>query len=651
LTTAAALTAGPIVAAAFAFYATSEHLGIKEKDKDEEEVEEEVEEEIKKPRARKQFSKKKEKKAKTPAPVPDKKPAATAESSSEPAEVEKKKKKKKKPKASAQPQTSESQDSVQARAKPEMSPKNAGDQDDGFTMTGSKKSKNKHKNKHKEQEQLTQTTEAAKDADEDVWETVEKKGPKKKPQAAEISPADEHITVEVDTEGHKASVIGKKGAKINELQQKYGATLSIDRESSLCRISGKRSQVEQAERAIRDIVDSEKDTLAKRRVIHLDVIGNKIAVILGKGGTNIKKITAQSGAKVDIIRSTDKSDKTGENGTTADADPATNVVKVTGTEEQVNKAKAMIEELIGHGADEPEVRQTVELGSQANVFVILGKGGSRIRELTETTGAKLVLPPRENGTEGEHRVHVSGTAEQVERACAKIRTLIEDQDMCTVDITEHIGLVIGKGGSTIRQIQAQSGARLDIEKDDFMRILKITGTSAQVAAAKAAVEASMETSSPTLQAGEVSQEMVLGEYVGSVIGRQGSTVKRIQEEFKVKVEIIRHKKACNVIGAAGDVAKAKEAIDDILKRQRTFKQREETHHSRGAGNSRDGGDESSQGGGGASGGWGARSGKASDDENWRSKNDPSTDAEPEDDGLEGMKMRPHSRSWADDDDE
>ena len=35
----------------------------------------------------------------------------------------------------------------------------------------------------------------------------------------------------------------------------------------------------------------------------------------------------------------------------------------------------------------------------------------------------------------------------------------------TLDVGKSIGAVIGKGGSTIKSIQAESGARLDIEKD------------------------------------------------------------------------------------------------------------------------------------------------------------------------------------------
>jgi hypothetical protein len=57
-----------------------------------------------------------------------------------------------------------------------------------------------------------------------------------------------------------------------------------------------------------------------------------------------------------------------------------------------------------------------------------------------------------------------------------------------IDISDCAGVVIGKGGSTIRRIQQESGARLDIDKEEYGTFLKVTGMPEDVARAREAVE-------------------------------------------------------------------------------------------------------------------------------------------------------------------
>jgi len=51
---------------------------------------------------------------------------------------------------------------------------------------------------------------------------------------------------------------------------------------------------------------------------------------------------------------------------------------------------------------------------------------------------------------------------------------------------EHVGLIIGKGGRTIREIQANSGAAIliAIEAVDGKRNIRLQGTTEQVEAAR-----------------------------------------------------------------------------------------------------------------------------------------------------------------------
>lgn len=116
-----------------------------------------------------------------------------------------------------------------------------------------------------------------------------------------------------------------------------------------------------------------------------------------------------------------------------------------------------------------------------------------------------------------------------------------------------VGLVIGKGGDTIKQIQLQSGARVQITKDmDHnpnypFRTVELMGTPEQIDRAEQAIQeviaeadaaAANSTPAPYVSAGEQIQLTVPTNKVGLIIGRGGETIKGLQSKTGARIQLV-----------------------------------------------------------------------------------------------------------------
>jgi far upstream element-binding protein len=127
----------------------------------------------------------------------------------------------------------------------------------------------------------------------------------------------------------------------------------------------------------------------------------------------------------------------------------------------------------------------------------------------------------------------------------------------TIELGKAVGAVIGRGGSTIKSIQAESGAKLDIEKDSDT--VKISGSAEQIAAAKILINEAVEGPKP-----EAVVTVDVGSKGGTVIGRGGENIRKVQDESGARVEIEKGTGIVKISGSKAGVAKAQELIADLL---------------------------------------------------------------------------------------
>lgn len=157
-----------------------------------------------------------------------------------------------------------------------------------------------------------------------------------------------------------------------------------------------------------------------------------------------------------------------------------------------------------------------------------------------------------------------------------------------------VGLVIGKGGDTIKQIQLQSGARVQITKDTDhnpnvpFRTVELMGTPEQIDRAEQAIHdviaeadaaAANSNPGPYASAGEQIQLTVPTNKVGLIIGRGGETIKGLQSKTGARIQLVPllgpseyhsgvAERVLTLMGSKEQVDAASELIKDLINENR-----------------------------------------------------------------------------------
>ncbi|CAE7852645.1 RPL4A [Symbiodinium sp. KB8] len=200
------------------------------------------------------------------------------------------------------------------------------------------------------------------------------------------------------------------------------------------------------------------------------------------------------------------------------------------------------------------------------------ESGARIEiSKTETEGAKAGEPGR--------TVYISGLQDAVDKA----KKLIDDaiEKACTLKVPhELIGMLIGRGGETIKDLKKESGARIDIAKEadeegSTDRQVHITGPPECVEFAKKMIEDMLGKSRESREGKDGQRKpggrviKVPTDMIGVLIGRGGETISKIQRESSARIEIHKDDREAldrqvTITGSADNVEKAIRAIDDVL---------------------------------------------------------------------------------------
>jgi far upstream element-binding protein len=261
--------------------------------------------------------------------------------------------------------------------------------------------------------------------------------------------------------------------------------------------------------------------------IELMVPGGKVGLIIGKGGETIKQLQERAGVKIVVIQDT--------NAPTSHDKP----VRITGDRQSCLRAKDMLLDLLaekdlqGHvdfssfGGGGGGGRDTLELPVPRNMIgVIIGKGGDMIKKIQEQSGSRIQFKPEDEDVGGPTRIcTITGGPQNNQTARTMIMELIDNgmqrqggggnmmggmgnrgrgrnmgdgfggewgpggggnrfEGTTYIVPADKCGLVIGKGGETIREINRQSGAHCELSREPQLnpheRIFRIQGNPEQV---------------------------------------------------------------------------------------------------------------------------------------------------------------------------
>lgn len=247
------------------------------------------------------------------------------------------------------------------------------------------------------------------------------------------------------------------------------------------------------------------------------------------------------------------------------------------------------------------------------VGYIIGRGGETIRDMQLKSGAHIQIVREEEGAPqtADRFVNITGNEDTLAQAQKLIQNLIDerqqnqnpgafrerdDRDRMarygginpdgtdSVEIlvpNERVGLIIGRGGCTIKAIQQRTGTSVTIPQtpdpnNPEMRLITIRGTAEAKEAARFEIQ-SLVSEEPGRHgygatAGSTIYMQVPDDRVGVIIGKRGETIKGIQDRHAVRIQIPQVAdpgsnppvRTISIQGPTQSLTVAKEEVDMVI---------------------------------------------------------------------------------------
>ncbi|XP_014030267.1 far upstream element-binding protein 3 isoform X6 [Salmo salar] len=324
-------------------------------------------------------------------------------------------------------------------------------------------------------------------------------------------------------------IIGRGGEQITRIQLESGCKIQIASESGgmmdrACSLNGTPESIEQAKRMLGQIVDRCRNSPGFHSVaedissVHEMLIpASKVGLVIGRGGDTIKQLQERIGVKMMMIQD-------GPMPTGADKP-----LRITGDPYKVQQARELVIEIIRDkyqgdfrsGRNDFASRlggSTLDVAvPRFAVGIVIGRSGEMIKKIQGESGVRIQFKP-DDGISPERIAQVMGQPDRCQHAVQLINELTQTaqqerdgfgssggprgrgrghgdwgmgspgglQEVTYTILADKCGLVIGKGGDTIKSINQQSGAHVELQRnpppntDPNVRIFSIRGTPQQM---------------------------------------------------------------------------------------------------------------------------------------------------------------------------
>lgn len=348
-------------------------------------------------------------------------------------------------------------------------------------------------------------------------------------------------------------------------------------------------------------------------------------MLIGKGGEVVKQLSKDSGARIEISKSP-----------TSDGPAGERTVYLSGSQDCIDRAKSMIEDTLNKAKERAGVPNnpnacTIKVPHEL-VGMLIGRGGETIKELKKESGARVDIAKEASDNSQDRMVHISGPPECVEyakkmvedmlgrarerqpdrdRSRSPMRSERAERESAAVSVMsastsktikvahELIGMLIGKGGDTIRAISRDSACRIEIAKDEAAeaeekRTVYLAGPPECIRRAEEMIEDTLSQSreqrhmgggggrrggrrsrsrsvrrSRSRSRGRGKVMRVAQELIGTLIGKGGETIRLISRDTGARVEISKDERdefdrTVTISGAPDQIDKAMSAIERVL---------------------------------------------------------------------------------------
>ncbi|XP_043576349.1 far upstream element-binding protein 3-like isoform X1 [Chiloscyllium plagiosum] len=331
-------------------------------------------------------------------------------------------------------------------------------------------------------------------------------------------------------------IIGRGGEQISRIQMESGCKIQIAPDSGglperSCTLTGSPESIEEAKRLLGQIVDRCRNgpgfhndiDSSNSAIQEIQIPASKVGLVIGKGGETIKQLQERTGVKMIMIQD-------GPLPTGADKP-----LRITGDPYKVQQAKEMVMEII-RDKDQGDFRRN-EYGSRIGgnsidvavprfaVGIVIGRNGEMIKKIQNDAGVRIQFKP-DDGIMTDRIAQVMGPPDRCQHASHMINELIHTaqerdgqsgfggpgrgrgrgrsdwnmgppggmQEITYTIPADKCGLVIGRGGETIKSINQQTGAHVELQRnpppnsDPNIRIFIIRGALQQIEHARQLIE-------------------------------------------------------------------------------------------------------------------------------------------------------------------
>uniref|UniRef100_A0A3Q1IP45 K Homology domain-containing protein n=1 Tax=Anabas testudineus TaxID=64144 RepID=A0A3Q1IP45_ANATE len=329
-------------------------------------------------------------------------------------------------------------------------------------------------------------------------------------------------------------IIGRGGEQITRIQLESGCKIQIAADSGglmerPCSLTGTPESIEHAKRLLVQIVERcrngpgfHSDGEGATSVQEMLIPASKVGLVIGRGGDTIKQLQERAGVKMMMIQD-------GPMPTGADKP-----LRISGDPYKVQAARELVLEVIrekdgdfrsgrndfgarlgGSSLDVPVPRFAVG--------IVIGRNGEMIKKIQNDAGVRIQFKA-DDGISPERVAMVMGQPDRCQHAVHLINELIQTaqerdgfgsalrgsrvrgrsdwtigspgplQEVTYTIPADKCGLVIGKGGETIKSINQQSGAHVELQRnpppstDPSTRVFTIRGTAQQMELARQLID-------------------------------------------------------------------------------------------------------------------------------------------------------------------
>ncbi|CAM9984961.1 unnamed protein product, partial [Choristocarpus tenellus] len=250
-------------------------------------------------------------------------------------------------------------------------------------------------------------------------------------------------------------IIGRGGQNIQAMQRDYQITIQITSQNDLppgaemrpVKLKGNREAVETCRGQISQIVMNRERELAGgheggtsgshygpsgngspdiQATNHLTIPDDKVGLVIGKGGGTIKGVQGRTGANIQIPPEADANDRTKRT-----------IAISASTKDAADRAMAEVQNILSADAAAMGQVSGIPPGSQVlhvvipddKVGLVIGKGGSTIKEMQNRTGCRIQIPPQVDpgSNPATRRVTLTGVGEAPHNAKRDIEMMVSGQ--------------------------------------------------------------------------------------------------------------------------------------------------------------------------------------------------------------------------------